>query len=94
MTETEKACDKVRAWRKENGLSQTDLAAKLEVTQPLLSAFESGLKPLGEFSALKLQEVTNGAVKALECVSEDKKDRLEELLRLSGIATNESKGAA
>lgn len=60
--------DKVREWRERHNVSQLRLAKAIGVLQPHLSDFEAGKKAIGEASALLLQRVTFGEIKASDCV--------------------------
>lgn len=89
MTSAERVGQKLRQWRESKGVSQTDVAKALGITQPLLSGFEAGKVPLGETSAMKLQVYTSGEIQAVDCVRDDKRAALEGLLEAAS-----SQGAA
>lgn len=59
MTE---ASGRLRDWRRGQGLTQADLAAKLGVSGATLSDWESGKKEPRIESAVRIEQVTDGAV--------------------------------
>ncbi|MBL4866378.1 MAG: helix-turn-helix domain-containing protein [Pseudomonadales bacterium] len=54
--------NKIIKFRKENKLTQKELAKKLCVSQGLLAHVESGRRQLGFELALKLEEFSGGAI--------------------------------
>lgn len=71
-----------KAWREAAGLSQVELARELGISQPRLCAFENHCeaKPLGPLVALRLQKLSHGAIKAVNCVRPDKRSSVADLL--------------
>lgn len=61
-------------------MSQHELGEAIGVSQPTVCALEADRVPLGEVAAIALENLTGGAVKAIECVHPSKRDRLEAIL--------------
>ena len=52
--------ERLKAWREEQGLSQTDAGAKVGVTQPTWSDWEADKKVPHIHSAIKIAKLTKG----------------------------------
>lgn len=65
----------LKAWREENGLSQTEAGKRLEppVSQGGWGAWETGRKPPNLRNALQLEDLTGGFVPAVAWTEKPKK---------------------
>jgi transcriptional regulator with XRE-family HTH domain len=68
---------RVRAYRKERGLSQVDLAKQLGVTFQQIQKYEHGINRIGAGRLYKLAEIFNVPIQALYPESEDAIARAE-----------------
>lgn len=80
--------ESVRDWRERHGVSQERLAEAIGVSQSHLCDFERSKKSIGEASALLLQRVTLGEIKASECVRARSKGLVSELAGTATIPTS------
>lgn len=58
--------NKIKQWRTSNGLSQTELARRVGVSQSAVNQWESGHTRPSVLSSLRLERVSEGALKAVE----------------------------
>jgi transcriptional regulator with XRE-family HTH domain len=63
----------VREWRKSEGVTQMQAASAFGVSQAAVCAFEQGEHRFREEVAFKVEEFTGGAIKAEDCVSDDRR---------------------
>ncbi len=70
----------LRLWRDENRLSQRQLAERLGVDQAQVCKAELGERALAEVTAIRLERLTAGKLKAKHYVHRSKRDRIAELI--------------
>jgi transcriptional regulator with XRE-family HTH domain len=87
--------DALRKWREANNMSQREVGEKLGIHQVLVCRFESGERELSEIAAIRLERLTSGTLKAVDCVLESRRDRLTEVLSGNDVvSTDKTQGAA
>ena len=68
------ASELLRAWRLREDLSQTAAAVGIGVTQPTLSDYETGRKIPRTITAIRIAELTGGAVPVVSWLDEPNPD--------------------
>lgn len=70
----------LRRWREKNDVTQVAVAAGIGVSQGAVSKFEANQRKLTELAAIRLEQVTGGAVLAVEAVMDSRRDGLAAIL--------------